>query len=151
MKRNRQKRHGIPRSDTSFRENVLFHYLQLFCYFCTFITYSYVIALEKSYQSFSSIRKYSIILKIVWGANTLQSSIYLQTLHSNILKSKIIALLKGKSEQQYIVFTVKKNLRFIKIHWKRSQFPINDSNNRNLFKNIKYKEQLSIMVENIKF
>ena len=29
----------MPRSDTSFRENVLLHYLQLFCYFCTFNTY----------------------------------------------------------------------------------------------------------------
>lgn len=87
MKRNRQKRLGIPRSDTSFRENVLLHYLQLFCYFCTFNTYSYVIALEKSYQAFSSIRKYSIILKIVYEAQTLYNLLYsyLQTLNSNIL------------------------------------------------------------------
>ena len=98
MKRNRQKRHGIPRSDTSFRENVLFHYLQLFCYFCTFITYSYVIPLEKSYQAFSSIRTYSIILKIVYEAQILYNLLYsyLQTLHSNILKSKIIAYFRVK-------------------------------------------------------
>ena len=51
--------------------------------------------MEKSYQAFSSIRKYSIILKIVYGAQILYNLLYsyLQTLNSNILNSKIIALL----------------------------------------------------------
>ena len=43
--------------------------------------------MEKSYQAFSSIRKYSIILKIVYEAQTLYNLLYsyLQTLNSNIL------------------------------------------------------------------